>query len=117
MLKILIIILLLDILYLKFICYPLLKESKFLENITIENIRFKYIFLCYVLISFGIYYFIINPKKSVYDAFILGIIIYGIYDFTTLSIFKNYDLLIGLIDILWGGILFSLTTYIYYKIN
>jgi uncharacterized membrane protein len=117
MLKILLIILLLDMLYLKFISYPLLKESKFLENLTFENIRFRYIILCYLFISFGIYYFIINQKKSVYDAFILGIITYGIYDFTTLSIFKDYDSLIALIDILWGGILFSLTTYIYYKIN
>ena len=36
--------------------------------------------MCYILLIVGINYFIIKPRKSVSDAFLLGIIIYGVYE-------------------------------------
>ena len=68
--------------------------------------------LCYVFLIIGINYFIIKPKKSVQDAFLLGLVIYGVYETTNYAIFKKWSLLTLLIDTLWGGILFALTTYI-----
>lgn len=68
--------------------------------------------LCYILLLFALNYFIIQPKKSVYDAFFLGILIYGVYETTSYSLFTKWSLLTVIIDTLWGGILFALTTFI-----
>ena len=116
MIKLFIILVIIDLLYLKIIGYPLF--SKVIKKITNEDINFNYIgLLSYFFIVYGLNYFIIKNKKSVLDAFILGLVIYGTYDFTNIGIFKNYDIYIGLIDTLWGGLLLSITTYIYYQLS
>lgn len=68
--------------------------------------------ICRVLSIFGINYFIIKPRKSVSDAFFLGIMIYGFYETNNLALLKNWSILTVIIDTLWGGILFAATTYI-----
>jgi uncharacterized membrane protein len=68
--------------------------------------------LCYIFLIAGINYFIIQPKKSVQDAFLLGLVIYGVYETTNYAIFKNWSIISVIVDTLWGGILFALTTYI-----
>lgn len=68
---------------------------------------------CYIFLVFLLYYFIIYKQQTVLDAFLLGLAVYGVYETTNLAIFKNWDPLIGLVDTIWGGILFSLTVYIY----
>jgi uncharacterized membrane protein len=68
--------------------------------------------LCYIFLIVGINYFIIKPKKSITDAFLLGIVIYGVYETTNYAIFKNWSFLSVIIDTLWGGLLFASTTYI-----
>ena len=68
--------------------------------------------MCYILLIVGINYFIIKPRKSVSDAFLLGIIIYGVYETTNYALLKNWSILTVLIDTLWGGLLFAATTYI-----
>ena len=73
--------------------------------------------LCYVFIIFGLNYFIIKNKKSVKDAFLLGIVVYAIFELTNLALFKNWHVMSVLIDTLWGGILFGLTTGIVYKLT
>lgn len=67
---------------------------------------------CYILLVFGINYFILSTNKSVFDAFILGIVIYGVYETTNLALFKKWSPYIAALDTLWGGVLFALTTYI-----
>jgi len=73
--------------------------------------------LCYITLIFGIYYFIIREKKSILEAFLLGIVIYGVYETTTLALLKKWSYKTSIIDTLWGGILFALTTFIVYKIK
>ena len=68
--------------------------------------------ISYILLITAINYFIIKPRKSVSDAFLLGIVIYGVYETTNYALLKNWSLLTVLIDTLWGGILFATTTYI-----
>lgn len=67
--------------------------------------------LCYILLIFGLYYFIIKDNRTLLDAFILGIVIYGVYELTTIALLKNWNVKTVIIDTLWGGILFVLTTY------
>jgi uncharacterized membrane protein len=68
--------------------------------------------LCYIFLIVGLNYFIIKPKKSIQDAFLLGIVIYGVFETTNYALFKNWSILSVIIDTLWGGILFASTTYI-----
>jgi len=70
----------------------------------------------YILMILAIYKFIIMERKSPSDAFILGICIYGIFDFTNYAIFKNYNMFVGGIDMLWGGVLYYTVTWITYKL-
>jgi uncharacterized membrane protein len=70
------------------------------------------VLLCYIFLIFGINYFIIKPKRSVQDAFLLGLIIYGVYETTNLATFSDWSLFMVVMDTLWGGVLFALTTYI-----
>lgn len=68
--------------------------------------------LCYLFLIIGLNYFIITPHKSVNEAFLLGIIIYGVYETTNYALFRNWSILTVIIDTLWGGILFALTCYL-----
>ena len=70
------------------------------------------VFICYLFVIIGLNYFIIQPNKSVSDAFLLGIVIYGVYETTNLAMFTNWSWITVLMDTLWGGILFALTTWI-----
>ena len=63
-------------------------------------------------------YFIIRPHRSVQEAFLLGLLIYGVFEFTNKAIFKKWEYITVALDTLWGGILFGLTTwgtYAYYS--
>jgi uncharacterized membrane protein len=78
------------------------------------EMRLESAIIVYLLITYGLYYFIIKENRSPYEAALLGLIIYGVFDFTNHAIFKNYNIYIGLLDTIWGGILCGLTTHIYY---
>jgi len=71
---------------------------------------------CYIFIVTILYYFILMNKRPVSEAFLLGVCVYGIYDTTTYALLTDYPLSVMLTDTLWGGILFSFTAFIYYKI-
>jgi len=71
---------------------------------------------CYIALVFGLYYFIIKDRRSLFDAFLLGIVIYAVYDLTNLALLKNWTTKTAIIDILWGGILFTLTSALVYQI-
>lgn len=68
--------------------------------------------LSYVCLIVLLNYFVLQKNGYLLDAFILGFCVYGVFDATNLAIFKNYDFSIGLIDSIWGGVLFTLVTYI-----
>lgn len=117
--KIIIISLLLiiiDSVYLSLIGGPLFKNM--IKNIQNDelNLKFKAATFTYILLVYLLYKFIISENKRPLNAFILGFCIYGVFDFTNLTIFNNYNLIIALIDMLWGGILFYLVSFMSYKI-
>jgi len=72
--------------------------------------------LCYLLLVIGLYYFIIREHRPVFDAFLLGLVIYGVYETTSYALLKKWKWNIVLMDTLWGAILFALTTFITYKV-
>jgi len=109
--KIGIIILLLDFLYMQII-YK--KFNNLIFNVQNSDIKLNITgaILCYSLIIFMLYHFIIKENKSILDAFILGFCTYGIYETTNLSLFNKWKISTTIIDTIWGGILYALTTYI-----
>ena len=69
-----------------------------------------------ILLIIGIKYFIIKPRKSVSDAFLLGIVIYGVYAFTLAAILPEYTLSMGLTELIWGTLLYVLVTFLTKKL-
>ena len=68
--------------------------------------------ICYVILIFGINYFIIRPDRSVKDAFLLGLLIYGVFETTNMALFTKWAWITVIMDTLWGGILFAVTNSI-----
>lgn len=91
--------------------------SKQIMKVQGEPLKVNYYsaFLCYLLLIFALYHFIIAPRRSLFDAFLLGFIIYGVYETTTKALLKKWNWMTVFVDTLWGGILFTLTTYLTYK--
>jgi len=97
---------------------------------TIENVQHKtfipkirYAIGSYVLIIFGQYYFVYKQIRrnhwiydSIFNGFLFGFVLYGVFDFTNLAIFSDYSLTTAVIDMMWGGILLSFTSFIGYYI-
>jgi len=75
------------------------------------------IVVTYACIAALVYWFILRPKRSVVEAFLLGLCVYGVYDGTNYAIFKHYPLSFAVMDTVWGGILFALTTYLARKLK
>ena len=84
------------------------------------NMKLDGAILCYILLIFGIWYFVLQHKynkieDALVKAFLLGFVIYGVYETTTYALLSNWKLQTVFIDSIWGGILFTLVTYIYFK--
>jgi uncharacterized membrane protein len=95
----------------------------------LRSLRSEYAFIAYIIIIFSVLYVAIpfttqNMKKGEDDiatkllkSFMyggaVGFSIYGIYNFTSLAIYKDMDSSIGIIDTLWGTTLYTLTTFVF----
>jgi len=101
----------LDYLYLSTIKNYFLNQIKKVQGSPV-SVNFLAIVICYIFLIIGINYFIIKPKRSVQDAFLLGLVIYGVYETTNWALLKNWSVITVIIDTLWGGTLFALTTYL-----
>jgi uncharacterized membrane protein len=96
------------------------------------NLRYDHTFIAYVIILFSILYVAIpftiqNAKINKIDisrienkllqAFIcggaVGFSIFGIYNFTSLAIYKDLEVSIAITDTIWGTTLYTLSTFIY----
>lgn len=100
-----------DFVYLNIIKNYFLNQIKMVQG-SEPKINYLGVVLCYIFLIVGINYFIIKPRKSINDAFLLGIVIYGVYETTNYALLKNWSFFTVIIDTLWGGFLFAFTTYI-----
>lgn len=97
--------------------------SGFFNNLLIKiqndkiNLDLSAAIVCYIFLIFGLHYFILKEKRPVKDAFLLGLVIYMVYETTNKAIFKNWSWKAVMIDGIWGGILFASTTYLTYMIQ
>ena len=69
--------------------------------------------IVYACLIFGVNYYGLSyraePLKAITQAAIFGWVVYAVYDFTCLSLFKNWPIFITVVDCLWGGVLCAMT--------
>jgi uncharacterized membrane protein len=56
--------------------------------------------------------FLALKTQSLKDAFLTGMSVYAVYDFTVLATFKEYPFYMAVADTVWGGLLFTLVFWI-----
>lgn len=110
-----VILLILDFIYISVNRAAFEKQVTHIQRVVLQ-LRVWPAILCYILLIFGLNYFILRNHRSVLDAFLLGIVIYGVFDTTNLALFKKWEVNLALTDTLWGGVLMALTTAIVYAL-
>jgi len=73
----------------------------------------------YILIPLGVVLFAL-PRVSqehmastaLFWGFIFGVVLYGVYDMTNYALVSKWSLRMSIVDILWGGAINSLITYV-----
>ena len=110
-----VIMLALDIIYLKMVSGHF---NKLMNKIQGKPITLKYLpaILCYTIMVFAMYYFIVKENKPLLDAFILGFVIYGVYDTTNMATIDAWDWKTVALDSIWGACLFTMTYFLTKKI-
>lgn len=108
------VLLVLDGIYLTLMTNYFNKQIKLVQGSPIQ-MNILATVLCYLTLIFAINYYIIAQKKTPLDAFILGLVIYAVYEFTTMGLLKKWMWSTVVMDTLWGGILFALTTWLVSK--
>ena len=114
-----IIVFCIDLIFLNSLFSKFTKQIKIIQN---KEVVVKKIpgFIAYLFLTIALFYFIIRKKNNyktnndmIKDAVILGSLIYGIFDATNLALFDKWTIDLFIIDVIWGGILFGLSTYLY----
>ena len=76
------------------------------------------IVITYLAMSFALYYFVLKDLEDkeqsqiFYETVLLAAVIYIVFDFSMLNLVSNWTATDAFKDILWGIMLFSLTTFI-----
>ena len=69
-------------------------------------VRYTSAAIVYLLLAAGLSYFIVEPKKNLWEAAVFGLVVYGVFDFTNITItfysflFFYYLSLFGKIEIM-----------------
>ena len=94
------------------------------------NLRYEHAIIAYILILFSVLYVSIpftsqnikngnnnTVENKLLQSFLyggaVGFSIFGIYNFTSLAIYKDLDFSIAITDTIWGTTLYTLSTFIY----
>ena len=99
-----VILLLIDIPFIKYVMYkPYLELFKGTLD---TNVWYA---LCAYLIMILSWYLI---KGDIFKGALVGFCMYGVYVFTLAAIFPNFVKVVGFVEVLWGTFLFTLATYL-----
>ena len=77
------------------------------------RVNFQLAGLSYLLMVIGLVVFVLPNirnlrnmdlvKDSLLYGFLFGVVLYGVYDLTAAAVIENWDMKLGVVDILWGG--------------
>lgn len=56
--------------------------------------------------------YLVFQTTTMRQAFLTGMAVYAVYDFTLMTIFNKYPLYLAIGDTFWGGLLFAIVFYI-----
>ena len=68
--------------------------------------------LSYIILVSGVYFFLVYPRRTLLEAFALGFFVYSTYELTSKSILRSWKWQTVVIDSVWGGSLFAITTFL-----
>ena len=93
------------LLLLDFIWLQLFMKNKYrvlILNIQHSKMKINIIsaILAYILMIIGLNQFVLKYKMSNMEAFLFGICLYGVYDFTAAAVIKNWNMKLAIYDIL-----------------
>ena len=100
-----------DVSYLQTFGKPFIDQTAKIQNapFKLNTLGALFSYLCIIIL---LNYFVLLRSGSLFDAFLLGTLSYGIYDMTNMALFKDWDMTLAIIDTIWGGTLFTFTTFI-----
>jgi uncharacterized membrane protein len=78
-----------------------------------------FIVLAYILMVVGLNVFVLPNIRKGYELLdslkygsIFGIVLYGVYDFTSGAVFSKWNKKLAIIDVLWGGFVYFIAAYL-----
>ena len=101
-----------DYVYIQFIKQHFINQIMLVQK-DIVKINYFAVFLCYVMLTVGFYYFAVMKRFSNLEIFMLGFMVYGVYETTNWALFRDWNVQTVVIDTTWGGLLFLLTKIMY----
>lgn len=94
------------------------KQTRRIQGSEME-VNYKFALMAYILMVVGLILFVLPNiregrefKDSLIYGFTFGVVVYGVYDFTAGAVFKNWNTKLAMIDILWGGFVYFMASYI-----
>jgi uncharacterized membrane protein len=111
--KIFVILILIDLVWLKFFAGP--KYKVMIRDIQGSEMKPKIVpaIIVYILMALLLLLFGTTDIRN----FILGVCVFGVYDMTNLTLLNKFDTTYAVADMIWGGILFVLTYKLHGMIN
>jgi uncharacterized membrane protein len=78
--------------------------------------------MVYVLLALGVIVFALpkagnSPWMAMFWGAVLGLIVYGVYDYTNMATLENWTWKLTFIDIAWGTYLCGLVTWLVYLLQ
>lgn len=72
--------------------------------------------LVYPLLAAGVTFFVLTQSRTAFEALVygalLGVVIYGVYDFTNYSTLRDWPLALALVDLCWGAVICGAASWI-----
>lgn len=106
-----VVLLAIDVSYLSTFGKPFIDQTVKIQNAPFQ-LNMMGAFFSYLCIIILLNYFVLLRSGTLFDAFLLGTLTYGVYDMTNMALFKDWDMTLAVIDSIWGGTLFTFTTFI-----
>lgn len=106
-----VVLLAIDVSYLSTFGKPFIDQTVKIQNAPFQ-LNMMGAFFSYLCIIILLNYFVLLRSGTLFDAFLLGTLSYGVYDMTNMALFKDWDITLAVIDSIWGGTLFTFTTFI-----